>query len=103
MALEPHPNLQLQVPHRLRARGATEARGPGCQSRRIERAVRQVLRVDNREIGRAPVDDVPLAIVDDDDVERVEDVEPELEITVAAEANIPRDGEVHRVIGTAAE
>ena len=42
-----------------------------------------------------------LRFVDDRGVERVERVEPELELTAAARAEVPRDGEVDRVIRAA--
>src|SRR5262245_49837675 len=83
--LEPH--LQLQVAQRLRARRRAEPGGSRRQAILIERAVRQVLRVDDRQIGRAPVDHVALAVVVDHGVERVEDVEAELNVAVSAETN----------------
>src|SRR5207249_1965665 len=101
--LEPQPNLQLQVTQGLRAGGGAEPRVPGCQSRRVDRAVRKRLRIDDREIRRAPVDDVPLAIVVNDDVEHVERVETELEIAAATEADVPGDGEVDGVVGAPTE
>src|SRR6266853_806624 len=42
--LEPQPNLQLHVAQGLRACGGAEPRGPRCQSSRIDRAIREVLR-----------------------------------------------------------
>ena len=46
LTLKLEPDLQLHVPHRLRAGGGAEAGVPRLQAVRIERAVRQVLRVD---------------------------------------------------------
>src|SRR5438128_5536564 len=74
-SLEAEPNLQLQVAQRLRAGGSAEAGGPRRQTVRIERAVRQGLRVGDRQIRRAPIDHVVLPVVVDDCIEHVEDVE----------------------------
>ena len=38
--LEHEPNLHRHVTHGLRARGGAEPRGPRCESRRIQRAIR---------------------------------------------------------------
>src|SRR2546427_7813110 len=103
LRLEPVPDLQLQIPQRLRAGRGAEAGISRREPRRIERAVREVLRVDDRLIRRAPEDNVPVPIVVDHHVERVEDIEPELEVATAAETDVPRDREVDGVIGTAAE
>src|ERR1700731_2260191 len=85
--LEPETPLQQRVPQRLPARGRPEAGVFRRQTVRIERAIGQVLRVDDRLVGRAAVNHVPVAVVVDDGVEDVEDAEAELEVAVAAEPN----------------
>src|SRR5580765_3880514 len=86
--LEGEPNLYLHVAQWLRARGGAKPGGPRRQPRGIERTIREVLRVDDGQIGRAPVDHVPVAIVDDHRVEQVEHLEPELETAIAAEPEL---------------
>ena len=43
------------------------------------------------------------AVVDDRDVERVERVDAELELTAAAQADVAREGEVDRLVRAAAQ
>ena len=94
--LEAESNLQLHVPQELRGRRCAEPGGSRRETGWIQRSLRKRLRIDDRQIRRASIDDVPVAIVDDHEVERVEDVEAELEISIAAQANVPGNRQIDR-------
>src|SRR5207302_3410358 len=81
---EPEPNLQLRVAQRLGASRRAEPRVLRLETSRIQRAVRQVLRVDDGLVGRAAIDHVGVAVVVDHRVEHVEDVPAKLQGLVAA-------------------
>jgi len=67
----------------LRARGRAEAGVVRLQPARVHRTVGEELRVPQRQVGRAVVLDLRLTGVDDDRVERIEHVQPELGLTRA--------------------
>ena len=100
LTLKLEPDLYLRVPHRLSAGGGAEAGVPRLQKdfgstvpsgRYCEFiTVRSVgLRVLHR---RVPV-------VDHDNVEGVEGIEPELELAGATYSNVPRERQVHGLSG----
>src|SRR5258708_336707 len=79
----------------------TEARVPRRQPVRIDRAVRQRLRVADRLVGRTVEGHRGLSLGDDGRVEQVERIHAHLELTGVPEADVARDREVCRVIGAA--
>ena len=89
MLLEREPNLHLHRAHRLRGSGRASAGRRRCQSRRVDRAVGKELVVRNRRRRRRVIVlNRRVACVDDDRIERVEQIQPELYLPAAADANV---------------
>ena len=99
LTLKLEPDLYLRVPHRLSAGGGAEAGVPRLQTIRIDRSVGKVLRVQHCQVGRAPVLHRRVPVVDHDNVEGVEGIEPELELAGATYSNVPRERQVHGLSG----
>src|SRR5262245_12141749 len=109
-ASELEANLRLQVAQVLRAGNRPEARIVRQQPRRVdhradcawcERGVPllcDVLGIAYRQIGRTVQLQLRLTGVVDDDVERIEHVEPELQAPAAAEPDAPLEREVDRLV-----
>src|SRR5687767_15764267 len=97
-ALELKPQLQLHRAHCLRAGDRTESCVTRRETRRVDIAIGEVLRIADRLIRRAVQLQLVLPRVEHDGVERVEQVRANLRATIAAERNVPRNREVERVV-----
>jgi hypothetical protein len=87
--LELESDLYLQVAHRLRSGRCAEPSISRLQAIGIERSVRQVLRIQHGQVGGTPILHRRVAVVDHDDVEGVERVEPELKLVGASNSDVP--------------
>src|SRR5207253_10737718 len=99
--LEPQSDLYLRIAHGLRSVGRTETRGPRRRSRRIDRAIRQGLRVADGQVRRAVVLDLRLPSGDYHRLQRVELVEAKLQALPAANSNLAHQREVDRLVRAA--
>src|SRR5262245_60758411 len=99
--LEREADLRLDRPHVLGARDRAETGARRLQAARIDRSVRQVLRVADRLVLRADELQLRHAAVEDHRVERVVHLDAQLDVAALAEPDVARDRKVRRVIGAA--
>src|SRR5262245_30185919 len=99
--LKRESRVDVDRPHRQRASRGAEPGVARLQTGRIHLTVDE-LRVADRQVGRAVELDLVLAVVVDHGVERVERIHAELDAAIAADADIPRQRQVDRVVRAAA-